>query len=269
MNNQLIIFSKNRACQLHLLLESIEKNSNSLFDVVRVIYTFTNKDYENGYNILIGNFNNVEFILESNFYDNLIDSIDSSIPHTTFMVDDNVFYKSVPKTQKEVLDKIDDSTCCFSLRLGLNCNYSHPANLHYEINRPEKLSNDFISVDFRIQKGDFGYPLSVDGHIFKTKLIKNILINTGGFPNPNFLESILQHFLGVIPNKMTFFKDSCLVGIPANIVNNTHPNRKGVEFPFSVEKLNYGYINNKIIDFNSMNFDGINGPHKEIKYIIK
>ena len=49
MKNQLIIFSKNRASQLHLLLESVEKNSNSLFDVIKVVYLFTNKDYESGY----------------------------------------------------------------------------------------------------------------------------------------------------------------------------------------------------------------------------
>ena len=68
MKNQLIIFSKNRACQLHLLLESIEKNSNSLFDVVKVVYLFTNKDYENGYIRLINNFKNVDFTIETSFY---------------------------------------------------------------------------------------------------------------------------------------------------------------------------------------------------------
>ena len=268
MKNQLIIFSKNRACQLHLLLESIEKNSNSLFDVVKVVYLFTNKDYENGYIRLINNFKNVDFTIETSFYQNILDSIDSNVPHTTFMVDDNVLYSSIPNTQKEILEEINDDVCCFSLRLGLNCTYSHPANLHYEINQPE-VGDDFVFVDFRKQRGDFGYPLSVDGHIFKTNFIKNILINMGNFINPNFLEGGLQRFLGDIPHKMTFFKSSCLVGVPANIVNETHPNRRGLMFPFSVEELNSKYINNKIIDFGSMNFNGINGPHKEIKYIIK
>jgi len=268
MKNQLIIFSKNRASQLHLLLESVEKNSNSLFDVIKVVYTFTNKDYENGYVELINNFRNVEFTIETSFYQNILDSIHSNIPYTTFMVDDNVLYNQIPNTQKEILDEINDDICCFSLRLGLNCTYSHPANLHYKINQPEVV-NDFIFVDFRKQGGDFGYPLSVDGHIFKTKLIKNILINMGNFINPNFLEGGLQRFLGNIPHKMKFFKTSCLVGIPANIVNETHPNRKGLAFPFSVEELNSKYVDNKIIDFGSMDFNGINGPHKEIKYIIK
>ena len=268
MKNQLIIFSKNRACQLHLLLESIERNSNSLFDTITVVYLFTNKDYENGYKKLIDNFKNVVFTIETSFYENILHSIDYNLPYTTFMVDDNVLYSPIPSTQKEILDEVTDDVCCFSLRLGVNCTYSHPANLHYKINQPE-IHDDFVIVDFRNQRGDFGYPLSVDGHIFKTKFIKNILSNMGNFMNPNFLEGGLQRFLGNIPNKMTFFKTSCLVGIPANIVNETHPNRKGVVFPFSVEELNSKYINNKIIDFNSMDFNGINGPHKEIKYIIK
>lgn len=268
MKNQLIILSKNRASQLHLLLESIEKNSNSLFDTIEVVYLFTNKDYEDGYDKLIDSFKNVEFTMETNFHKNILDSIDSNLPYTTFMVDDDVLYRPILSTQEEILGEVTDDVCCFSLRLGLNCTYSHPANLHYEINRPE-VYNEFVTVNFRDQQVDFGYPLSVDGHIFKTKLIKNILINMGNFMNPTFLEGGLQRFLGDVPPKMVFFKTSCLVGVPVNRVSETHPNRNGVVFSFPVEELNSKYLNNKIIDFDSMDFNGIDGPHKEIEYIVK
>ena len=67
MRNQLIIFSKNRASQLHLLLESLEKNSNLLFDSIKVIYIHTNEEYGKGYQKLINVFNSVNFILENNF----------------------------------------------------------------------------------------------------------------------------------------------------------------------------------------------------------
>jgi hypothetical protein len=56
MKSQLIIFSKNRSCQLHLLLESLEKNSKDLFDSIFVIYTYTEKDYFDGYNKIIESF---------------------------------------------------------------------------------------------------------------------------------------------------------------------------------------------------------------------
>ena len=94
-------------------------------------------------------------------------------------------------------------------------------------------------------------------------------INMGNFMNPTFLEGGLQRFLGDVPPKMVFFKTSCLVGVPVNRVSETHPNRNGVVFSFPVEELNSKYLNNKIIDFDSMDFNGIDGPHKEIEYIVK
>ena len=43
-----IILSKDRASQLHLLLESIQRNSGNLFDI-RVIYEASNAVFERGY----------------------------------------------------------------------------------------------------------------------------------------------------------------------------------------------------------------------------
>jgi hypothetical protein len=84
MENQLIIFSKNRACQLHLLLESIEKNSNNIFDAIFIIFTYTNKDYFEGYNKLILRFPNVSFIVEDDFYNNTMDRVNVEFEYTTF-----------------------------------------------------------------------------------------------------------------------------------------------------------------------------------------
>jgi hypothetical protein len=271
MKNQLIIFSKNRACQLHLLLESIEKNSNQIFDVIKVIYTFTTEDFFNGYKILKEKFPNVIFILENDFHQTTINSIDPSFEYTTFMVDDNVFYNKLNFSKSEILSPFDDikkPIICFSLRLGLNCNFSHPANLFYEINGYEEVNN-FITVDVRNQKVDFGYPLSVDGHIFKTTFIEESFSLIGEFTNPNYLESKLQFLMGMINKNMTFFKESVLVGIPVNIVNDTHMNRQGLKFYFSETYLNDRYVNGEIIDLDSLDFSDINGPHKEIEYKFK
>ena len=266
MRNQLIIFSKNRASQLHLLLESLEKNSNLLFDDIKVIYTHTDEEYGKGYQKLINVFKYVNFILEDNFSLNTLESIDDDIEYTTFMVDDNVLFKKIGISKDLVLGVIKEDVCCFSLRLGLNCTYSHPANLHYSLNSYKK-SENFIRINFRNEKGDFGYPLSVDGHIFKTSFIKNIISNLGNFTNPNVLETRLQFYLGDIPNNVYFLPESHLVGVPANIVNNTHPNRKGITFYFSEKELNDKYLDDINIKLESMNFKDIDGPHKEIKYI--
>jgi hypothetical protein len=75
--------------------------------------------------------------------------------------------------------------------------------------------------------------------------------------------------LNIIPNNVWCFKKSVLVGIPVNIVNDTHQNRNGLEFPISEKDLNDMFLNNITIDLEKLDFSNINGPHKEIEYVFK
>jgi hypothetical protein len=68
---------------------------------------------------------------------------------------------------------------------------------------------------------------------------------------------------------MCFLKESVLVGIPNNIVNNTHNNRRGLKFYFPEKELNIKYNNGETINLESLDFSNINGPHKEIMYVFK
>ena len=268
MKNNLIIFSKNRASQLNLLIDSINKNSNDLFDNISVLFK-TDIEYSKGYSLLIKEHKNINFINETNFRDNLLSLINDDYTMTTFMVDDAVIFKKITSPKTEILKTIDDSVVCFSLRLGFNCVYSHPANIFYKIG-DFIVENNFIIFDYKKQSGDFGYPLSTDGHIFKTSLIKKLLFNIN-FSNPNTLETNLQYFVSTnqIPTNMYSFSESKLVSIPVNIINTTYNNRHGLEYYISEKELNDKFINNEIIDFEKLDFDNINGPHKEIKYIFK
>ncbi len=267
MKNQLFIFSKNRACQLHLLLESITKNAHNMFDRVTVLYK-ADGDYIKGYDKLKKTFDNVNYVDETHFKNNLINFIDDEFEFMTFLVDDAVIFKPINESKEVILSSINDSVCCFSLRLGINCVYSHPANLHYKIGH-HGISNELITFDHRSQPaGDFSYPLSTDGHIYKTELLKEWLIEIP-FNNPNTLEANLQHLLHKTPPLMISFEESRLVSIPINLVNDTFKNRHGLEYYMSEKELNDRYLNGEIIDLNAMDFTNINGPHKEIKYEFK
>ncbi len=271
MHNQLIIFSKNRACQLHLLLESINKNSKGIFNNITVLYKADGK-YIDGYNLLKERFGdyNIIFKEESNFRNDTIKLISDKFTYTTFLVDDTVFFDKCLINFTEIDNFISkNNLICFSLRLGLNSVYSHPANLHYEIGE-YKSTNNFISFDFTKQRGDLAYPLSVDGHIFKTSEIKDMITRTI-FKNPNTLEANLQQQIriGLPSNLFGSFKHSKLVGIPVNLVNDTFNNRHGLEFYISELELNNRYLDGEIIDLLAMDFTNINGPHKEIKYEFK
>jgi hypothetical protein len=268
--NQLIIFSKNRACQLNLLLDSLKMNAPLLFDKISVLYKSDNEDYLLGYQKIFDKYPSVYFFNENNFRRDLFKLIDDEIEATTFMVDDAVFYNQILARKIDIIRPVVKDNYIFSLRLGKNCVYSHPANLHYELGEHE-VDGEYITFDYTKQQvGDFSYPLSTDGHIFNTKLIKDLLIEID-FNNPNTLESSLQSFIvsNSIPKVMKSFIESKIVSIPVNLVNTTFNNRHGLEFYMSEKELNDKIINGQTIDLASLDFNNINGPHKEIKYKFK
>ena len=277
MKNHLIIFSRNRAAQLNLLLDSIIENSNNIFDKISIIFR-ADLGFKDGYDIMI--YSDYYKKINLHWYkENLVEKgidfnsilkkvIDDKIEFTTFMVDDNILYNKIIVPQEEILDTIKSDTVCFSLRLGENCTYSHPANVNYSLKNYTQDGN-FLSFNWNTQEpGDFAYPLSVDGHIYKTKFIQHA-INAIPFNNPNTLEANLQHLLKYIPYKMYSFKKSVLIGVPVNLVNDTFNNRNGLLHPISVETLNEKYLKGEKINLNALTFSNINGPHKELEYVFK
>ena len=44
-----LVPSKDRACQLRLLLESIKQNADDIFTKIHILYTASNDEYEAGY----------------------------------------------------------------------------------------------------------------------------------------------------------------------------------------------------------------------------
>lgn len=267
--NQLIIFSKNRACQLNLLLDSLKSNSPLLFDKIHILYK-DEGDYKLGYEKLKKIYPSINFHSETNFRKDLFKLIDDEIEATTFMVDDAVLFNKVMARKVDIIKYVVEDNLIFSLRLGENSVYSHPANLHYKLLEYE-VDGEYMTFDYTKQEaGDFKYPISTDGHIFNTRLIKELLIEID-FNNPNTLEAYLQRFVDtdLIPKMVKCFRESKLVSIPANLVNTTFQNRHGLEYYISEKELNDKYLKNEKIDLEQLDFTKINGPHKEIKYIFK
>jgi len=262
-----IIYSFDRSCQLHLLLESIEKNAENMFNI-NVLYKYSNEDFKHGYEILKKNFLKFKFIEEIEFKKQTLEIINNfSNKYMCFFTDDDIIYN---KIKEEDIDKClyeNEEIFCFSVRLGKNistCYTLNSDNVLILLKEDEK----FIWWDWTKHYADFGYPLSVDGHIFRTKEIKK-LIKAINFHNPNTLEGNLQIFDSFPKEIMVAYKASCLVNSPNNIVNKTHPNRKGETFSFNTKELNDFYLNGKIIDYNLINFSNIKGCHQELEFKFK
>lgn len=261
-----IVFSKNRAMQLRALLESFFHFVDiQVINSVSVIHHF-DPNYREGYQQLYDEFAQVNFIHENDFKEQTLSVLRSSSEFVCFLVDDIIFFREV---KGEIIPK--QSEVCFTLRLGENCKYSHPANAWYN---PPKFSveDGFISWEWNSAEYDFGYPFSLDGHVFRKDDILTICEDSY-FRSPNSLENVLVYFNPHMQRfssmRMRSFKHSSLVGVPVNRVNNEVPNRFGLEYGISEKELQNIFNQRMRISWEEMDFSSIQGPHKEICYQFK
>jgi len=126
------------------------------------------------------------------------------------------------------------------------------------------MGDNTIKWDWTQHYVDFGYPLSVDGHIFRTKDIFK-LVRKVAFKNPNEMEAGLQIFDTYPRNKMVSYKQNALINTPINMVQDTFENREGEEFGVNIDSLNEEYLNGKIINLDAIDFSKIKGCHQELE----
>lgn len=260
--------------QLDALLRSVFHFSKNFFDKISVIYTYSNFLHYRSYKKLINQYQcNVSFYKESIFYSfsRLVQKvINENYSHVLFMTDDDIVFKHLSLSDKKfIIDILENETVCtFSLRLGLNCTYSHPANLHFKLKNYQIINNEYLMWNWREQDpGDFSYPLSLDGHIFTKNTLLPILSSFKG-KNPNVLESFMQNFLSIIPNKIYSFIHSKMVGVPVNRVSISSSNHYGKKFFYDNKLLAKKYLQGYIIDFHKMNFENIYSAHQELELFI-
>jgi len=251
--------------QLDLLLRSIEKNAKNTFNI-NILYKYSNEEFKKGYELLKERFKDVNWVEEINFKEQTLSLIDSPLEHTCFFTDDDIIYNIV--SENDIIECLKDNDIfCFSMRLGRNtihCYTMNSSNVLISLKEDEK----FIWWNWKNHYLDFGYPLSVDGHVFRTKEIKK-LIKATNFKNPNTLEANLQMFDNYPKETMVAYKKSVLVNSPNNIVNTTYSNINGEKFNFSTKYLNDRYLINSIIDYNLVDFSNIFGCHQELEFKFK
>lgn len=254
----IIIFSLNRAAQLELLLRSMKKHFKEFNNSkISILYKVSNEDFRKGYN-LIPKYENITLIEERNFKGDLINILNPSISYTMFLMDDNVFKEDFSLEDDEVkYFKSNDNIISLSLRLHPNLTYCYPARIN--MNKPKLLFNKNI-INWRTETGDYGYPMSLDGNLWRTNQILNLVHNLN-YNNPNSLESQMAFRPLNIPFIM-FYNKSKIINIPINKVQNFNNNVHG---NISADYLNKLFLNNQKISMEGIsNIDNIS-CHQEIK----
>jgi len=282
----LFIASKNRASQLRLLLESLNKNCSDLFDIT-ILYNFDNDSYREGYEKLKQeNITGARWEIEdadSNglFVKQFYDFLHGVGPHFALMVDDNVFYRKNDLTQSRIEAILDDETFCFSFRLGENTIVQN--HLTRETQQPlddSDIKEDHAKWKYTDRSGkfeDYAFPFSWDGVIYRTKDVLDTLQDTDfsatdhkWAPLPHRLEEHMSKNLDRFSHRqyMSAPKHSCVVGMDYNKVINVH-NKGGAKFRADEKGLNDLYLKGFVIDLDSMNFSEMESSHEEVPFKLR
>jgi len=219
-----LVFSRNRPLQLHALISSMKKYASGEY-TVSVLHRYDDNFVRSLKQIMI-EFPDVSFIEQTNFRENALQWIEKSEGHCSFLVDDIIFKDYIDfNVVRGVMS--NNPILCFSLRLGLHLTRCYTLDEDQPVPDGSVHSNMFV-WSWKNSKFDWNYPLSVDGHIFRSAEMKSwmSMIN---YNNPNQLEDALQ----LISRSMKIY-DHCacfvrskIFNIPMNRVQDEYLNRHG------------------------------------------
>jgi glycosyltransferase involved in cell wall biosynthesis len=251
-----IVFSRDRAMQLHAFLRSLRQYVGPLYGRVSVLYRASSPAFAEGYAELVPSQRDVLWREESLFAED-VRALLTDCRWTVFHTDDDVFFR-----EPDLPNLLDDEVC-YSFRLGLNIDYSYPLDVPEQLEGAH-VDGERVSWDWRGQRpGSFSYPLAVNGHVFRTPDVA-IWLDALDYRNPNELEAALQWFNAKIPSRMAASRKSSVVSIPANVVNETFENRSGSEH--SAKELNDRFLAGERIALSKMDFANVNSAHMEIPF---
>lgn len=241
-----------RAMQLHALLGSYVDNVHNRAKL-SILYRATTEAHEIAYQEVFDEYQGViETIIKQDtrqsFRSHLNNILQgSSAEYLFFLVDDDLFI------EKFDLVNFANLTTFYSvpsMRMGLNLTQSYvvqkvqplPANVPFELAHSTVGSKDELTY-WRWCDGalDWGYPLSVDGHLFLRKEIMAFATNTE-FDSPNTFEGNMQKYLPQFSNRFGIaYEKSRMVNIPYNRVQNDIENiHANVHQDYMLEKWQAG-----------------------------
>lgn len=242
----IIIFSLNRPAQLELLIRSMKFYFKEFSNFkIKILFKYTEPNFEKGYNKLfkLHPDENIIWSKENNFKNDLISLIDKQEKYTVFFVDDIVFKEpfSIEDEKFKYFDLHGD-ILCLSLRLHKKLTYCYPARV--SMKSPDFNENNVFL--WNNQSGDYGYPMSLDGHIFRTKDIFFYLIMLN-YDGPNPLEAQMS-FKPLPYPKMMCYDKSIILNNPLNKVQKWNNNVHG---KVTAEEINKEFLEGKIIDLDT------------------
>jgi hypothetical protein len=209
---------------------------------IKVTYWSSEPHYQDGYELLqeLTDDPRVSWYARSgNFKFDLLKLINPADPTTVMFTDDSVLIRPFSMDTDEFRWFLFDSNAaCFSMRLSPSVTHCFATD---EPSPPPEIS--LGSFDWTGRTGDWGYPMSVEGHIFRTNDLLPLIMSKN-FTNPCILEAVLAAD-PIRKPLMYCCEQSSMINIPLNKVawgwNNPHGD-------VSAEWLNNEFLSGKRID---------------------
>ena len=261
-----IVFSRDRPAQLDLLLRSVEEHLPGLFSPIHVVFFSSSGEFVHGYTRVQKLHSGVDFCRElPNFQTLVRNLLRDSLDHVVFFCDDDIVvrpFRTAGDTHPSAI-LLNQEILCVSLRLGTNTDICYPLRRKQEI--PPFILRDNYVWYWNRADGDFGYPCSLDGHVFRRDQIRTI-IGDESFHNPNSLEDVIARRCRTVtvPPKMACYQRSLICGVPVNRVNETHPNRYGETKFLDTVDLNEQFLLGDRLSLNGFQPSDINAAHVEL-----
>jgi hypothetical protein len=264
-----LVLSKDRPAQLDLLLSSIASNAPSLFKQVTVLYHPANRAFLAGYRALIPEHPAVKFRREKDFPAQVRHLVEHSTATVAFLCDDDIVWRWMvePMLPSQFLAAHSD-VLCVSLRLGKGLTDCYP--LRRKQAQPNFVWRHGMNVwKYASADGDYSYPGSLDGDCFRRDHLR-LLIRDGDWASPNELEEHLTRECRrtELP-LMACYGKSLVVGVPANRVQDSHPNRHGDMFPLGAEELNREFLAGRRLRVENLSIGDVRAAHHEVDLTAK
>ena len=264
-----IVFSRDRAVQLKLFLDSVNKNAPALFEL-NVIINYTDDDYKKAYDTIINDsqYSHVNFVVTEDIKEFILFTIKTGCDYSCFFLDDDIIYKEISFADIVEPIEADDDVVCFSLRLGENTTKCYTLGADNVMHDMIKSVNT-MKWDWTLHYLDFGYPFSMNGHIFRKNDIYK-LVKKSTFSNVEELEMALYDYTEMFPrNMMVSYRDSRLVNIPCGRVQVSLDDEmtmalKESESRIRRKSMNNFFLTGSFINLESIDFSNIEGCHQKI-----
>ncbi len=252
-----IVFSKDRACQLDALLRSV-REFLGIPHRIHVLYNTSSQEFERGYDLLRNWHPGVNWVCDEGMFRQTMNQLMVDIDHGTgkylmFLVDDMMFTRTFTAGKlMESMDE-DEDILAVSLRMGEKITYCYVRNIN---TTPPDFSNGYRWAWKGASSGYWNYPMSQDAHIFRISDFAKLLPRLK-FVNPNTLEATQSGQPFPRPDMVCEATPS-VINIAANRVQSIFRNRCG---NISAEFLNESFLAGLAIDVETFTDREYNSCH--------